>query len=292
MDEFASRRTFRWPTLLKKLALGTLALLVAAGVAIERPLTAPLSPKVEIAELTWVEVRTAIEHGFTTVIVPSGGLEQNGPHMIIGKHDHIVQATARQIAEKLGRTLIAPVVSYVPEGQYDPPTGHMRFPGTIGVPDTVFAGTLEGIARSLKAAGFRTICFIADHGGSGKPQAEVARRLNQEWSKERVRVVDVNAYYDADEAQRRWLVSEGETASSIGQHAGIQDTSELMAVNPQGVDLSRYASLGLRTESSGVSGDPMRASAERGRALLAMKTGAAIAQIERVLNEGSENAGH
>jgi creatinine amidohydrolase len=292
MDEFASRRTFRWPTLLKKLALGTLALLVAAGVAIERPLTAPLSPKVEIAELTWVEVRTAIEHGFTTVIVPSGGLEQNGPHMIIGKHDHIVQATARQIAEKLGRTLIAPVVSYVPEGQYDPPTGHMRYPGTIGVPDAVFAGTLEGIARSLKAAGFKTICFIADHGGSGKPQAEVARRLDQEWSRERVRVVDVNAYYDADEAQRRWLVSEGETASSIGQHAAIQDTSELMAVYPQGVDLSRYASLGLRTESSGVSGDPMRASAERGRALLAMKTDAAVAQIERVLNEGSENASH
>lgn len=292
MDDIASRRTFRLPALLKKLAFGTLALSVAAGVAIERPLTAPLSPKVEIADLTWVEVRTAIEHGFTTVIVPSGGLEQNGPHMIIGKHDHIVQATARQIAEKLGRTLVAPVVSYVPEGQYDPPTGHMRFPGTIGVPDDVFAGTLEGIARSLKAAGFKTICFIADHGGSGKPQAEVARRLNQEWSRERVRVVDVNAYYDADEAQRRWLGSEGETASSIGQHAAIQDTSELMAVYPQGVDLSRYASLGLRTENSGVSGNPLRASAERGRALLAMKTDAAIAQIERVLNEGSENAGH
>ena len=216
MGDFDSRRTFRLPALLKKLALGTLALLAAAGVAIERPLTAPLSPKMEIAELTWVEVRTAIEHGFTTVIVPSGGLEQNGPHMIIGKHDHIVRATARQIAEKLGRTLIAPVVSYVPEGQYDPPTGHMRFPGTIGVPEDVFAGTLEGIARSLKAAGFKTICFIADHGGSGKPQAEVARRLSKEWSKERVRVVDVNAYYDADEAQRRWLVGGGNR--SVDRH--------------------------------------------------------------------------
>jgi hypothetical protein len=81
MGDFAIRRTFRLPSLLKKVAFGTLALLVAAGVAIERPLTAPISPKVEIAELTWVEVRTAIEHGFTTVIVPSGGLEQNGPHM-------------------------------------------------------------------------------------------------------------------------------------------------------------------------------------------------------------------
>jgi creatinine amidohydrolase len=273
-----------------KLAFGALALLCAAGVAIERPLTAPLSPKIEIADLTWVEVRTAIEHGFTTVIVPSGGLEQNGPHMIIGKHDHIVQTAARRIAERLGRTLVTPAVSYVPQGGYDPPTGNMRFPGTIGVPEEVFAGTLEGIARSLKAAGFKTICFIADHGGSGKQQAEVARRLNDEWRSERVRVIDVNAYYDADAAQRLWLMAQGETASSIGQHAGIQDTSELLAVRPQGVDLSRYAAVGIRSESSGVSGDPMRATAERGRALLALKVDAAVAQIGAVLKEGSESA--
>ncbi len=55
-----------------------------------------------------------------------------------------------------------------------------------------------------------------------------------------------------------------------------------MAVYPQGVDLSRHASLGLRTENSGVSGNPMRASAERGRVLLALKVDAAVAQIERV----------
>ena len=55
-------------------------------------------------------------------------------------------------------------------------------PGTIGVPEDVFAGTLEGIARSLKAAGFKTICFIADHGGSEKLQAEVAGRVQTWWA--------------------------------------------------------------------------------------------------------------
>jgi creatinine amidohydrolase len=286
----ASPHSFRLPKLPAKIAVGALALLLAAGLAIERPLTAPLSPKLEIADLTWVEVRTAIEHGFTTALVPSGGLEQNGPHMIIGKHDRIVQAAARRIAEKLGRTLVTPVVSYVPQGGYDPPTGNLQFPGTLGVPEAVFAGTLEGIARSLKAAGFKTICFIADHGGSTKPQAEVARRLTDEWRSQRVRVLDVNAYYDADAAQRVWLMAQGESAGSIGQHAGIQDTSELMAVHPQGVDLTRYAAVGLRSEHSGVSGDPLRASAERGRALLALKVDAAVAQIGAALKEGSESA--
>ena len=111
---------------------------VAGGLAItflvmNRPLTAPLPNTVHIADMTWVEVRTALEQGFTTVIVPSGGIEQNGPHMILGKHDYIVRHAAERIAGELGKTLVAPVISYVPEGGYDPPTGHMRFPGTIGV---------------------------------------------------------------------------------------------------------------------------------------------------------------
>ena len=58
---------------------------------VNRPLTAPLPNTINIADMTWVEVRSALEQGYTTVIVPSGGIEQNGPHMIIGKHDHIVR---------------------------------------------------------------------------------------------------------------------------------------------------------------------------------------------------------
>lgn len=75
---------------------------------------------------------------------------------------------------------------------YDPPTGHLRFPGTVGIPEEVYAGMLEGIARSLKAGGFKTICFIADHAGSMKPQTEVAERLSREWGKQDVRVIDVS----------------------------------------------------------------------------------------------------
>src|SRR5262249_47384505 len=146
-----------------------------------RPLTAPLPNTIKLTDMTWLEVRSAVEHGYTRVIVPSGGIEQNGPHMILGKHDHIVGFTAERIASELGHTLVAPVVSFVPQGDYAPPSGNLRFPGTLGVPDAVFAGVLEGIARSLRSAGFKTICFIADHGGSAKAQSEWAARASQEW---------------------------------------------------------------------------------------------------------------
>src|SRR5262245_36264876 len=111
-----------------RLSLPKLGLSLAVATAIvlavaHRPLTAPLPDTVDIADMTWVEVRAALERGYTTVIVPSGGIEQNGPHMIIGKHDHLVRAGAHRIASELGRTLVAPVVSYVPEGTYEPPSG-------------------------------------------------------------------------------------------------------------------------------------------------------------------------
>ncbi|GJD96789.1 creatininase family protein [Methylobacterium iners] len=262
-----------------KLGALCLAALIAAFYAADRPLTAPLSTKLDIAEMSWVEVRGAIERGATTVIVPSGGIEQNGVHMVTGKHDRIVGWAARRIAEKLGQTLVAPVVSYVPQGGYDPPEGHLRYPGTIGVPDEVYAGTLEGIARSLKAAGFRTICLIADHGGSLRPQAEVAKRLSDAWASQGIRVVDVTAYYD-DASQRARLEASGETPAAIGRHAGIQDTSELLAIWPQGVDLDRLSTATFHLEATGASGDPLRSSAHRGRILIGLRVDAAVAQID------------
>jgi creatinine amidohydrolase/Fe(II)-dependent formamide hydrolase-like protein len=269
-----------------KLALVALASSMLALTIVSRPLTAPLPDTLRMADMTWVEVRSAIAQGYTRVIVPSGGIEQNGPHMILAKHDHIVGFAAERIAAELGRTLVAPVVSYVPQGSYTPAEGNLRFPGTIGVPDDVYAGMLEGIARSLKLAGFKTICLIADHGGSAKPQAEVAQRLSREWAPDGVKVISVDDYYAAaGEQQNKLLIVQGETLKTIGQHAGITDTSELMAVHPQGVDLSRLASFPFAREPTGADGDARRASAERGRALIALKVEAAVRQI-RAMSAG------
>ena len=254
--------------------LAGVAILVAIALLPGR-LSAQLPAGVELQDMTWVEVRAALDAGYGTVLVPTGGVEQNGPHMILGKHDYIVAEAARRIAKEVGHTLVAPVVAYVPEGAYDPPSGHMRFPGTLGVPDPVFAGVLEGIARSLKAGGFKLICFVGDHGQSQAVQAEVAKRLSAEWAKDGVRVAQIGSYYD-DKAQVARLIAEGRTREQVGQHASIIDTSELMSVAPKGVDLSRYRAA---IEDTGVSGDPTTASAELGASLLQMRIAAAAGEI-------------
>jgi len=272
-------------TLLRLALVAAVSSVLALTIA-SRPLTAPLPNTLRMSDMTWVEVRSAIAQGYTRVIVPSGGIEQNGPHMILGKHDHIVGFAAERIAAELGRTLVAPVVSYAPQGSYAPAEGNLRFPGTIGVPDDVYAGMLEGIAKSLKLAGFKTICLIADHGGSAKPQAALAGRLSREWAADGVKVISIDDYYGAaGEEQTRLLIAQGETPKTIGQHAGITDTSELMAVHPQGVDLTRLASFPFAREPTGADGDARRASAERGRALIALKVEAAVRQI-RAMSPG------
>ncbi len=265
--------------------LRVLAVAVLAFVIPSQLMPAPLPDGVEIENMTWVDVRNAIGAGYTTVIVPTGGLEQNGPHMIIGKHDYIVREAAKRIAKDVGHVLVAPVVAFVPEGDYDPPTGHMRFPGTIGLPEPVFGSLLDGIARSLKAAGFKTICFIGDHGQSQGQQVAVAKKLSDEWMKDGVRVAQIASYYD-DRAQIAKLLKSGMTQQQIGQHASIIDTSEMMSVDPSGVDLSRYRSMtfGMAAEgANGATADPSSANAELGSELLSLRIAAATAEIKALL---------
>ena len=110
----------------------------------------PAPEYVFLEDMTWTEVRDAIAAGKTTAIVPTGGTEQNGPHLVLGKHHYVVRETSRRIAEELGDALVAPVIDYVPEGAVESSDGHMSFAGTITVPDKVFEDLLESTARSLK----------------------------------------------------------------------------------------------------------------------------------------------
>jgi len=100
-------------------------------------------PNVSLEAFTSPELARAIAGGKTTVLVPIGGTEQNGPYMVLGKHNVRAKALAERIAIQLGNALVAPVMAYVPEGGTNPPTAHMRFPGTITITEAAFESILE-----------------------------------------------------------------------------------------------------------------------------------------------------
>ena len=241
-------------------------------------------PPVAIEELTWPEVRDAIKAGKTTVILPVGGTEQNGPHMAIGKHNYIIKYTADEVARRLGNALVAPIVTYVPEGDIDPPTEHMRFPGTITLPHEYFLKLIEYAARSFKAHGFRDIVLIGDHGSYQKDLKTVADALTTEWKASGVRVHFIPQYY-SENGFTTWLQSQGASKDEIGPHASTTDTSQLLALDPK---LVRMDKLGEFGPESGVQGDPRGANAALGRKGLEMKIEAALVNIRRAVSSSSQ----
>lgn len=242
--------------------------------------SASAATSVYIEELTSPEIRGLIDSGTVTVIVPTGGSEQNGPHMVIGKHNIIVHYTAGEIAKKLGNALVAPTIAYVPEGNIEPPEGHMQFAGTISVSEETYAALLKDTAVSFKQHGFKLICFLGDSGGNQAVQKKLAEELSGKWKEHGVRVIQVSGYYD-NNGQDDWVKSLKLPIKNPGEHAGFEDTSELMAIDAKGVRsnlLGDYSS--AKPSINGVSGDSTLASSKYGSYLLNLKITAAVGQIQ------------
>jgi creatinine amidohydrolase/Fe(II)-dependent formamide hydrolase-like protein len=244
---------------LKQILRRVAAVLLLASWALAA-VDAPRSVLLE--DLTWQELRDEIRAGKTTILVPIGGTEQNGPHMALGKHNARVRVLAEKIAVKLGNAIVAPVVAYTPEGSIDRPSQHMRFPGTITIPDDAFERTLVGVARSFRRHGFKDVVFLGDHGGYRESLDRVAARLNKSWADSNERVHPLPEYYRAmTDDFEALLRKRGHSDAEIGSHAGLADTSLTLATNRALV--RPLPETPLKPED-GVHGDPRRATAELG----------------------------
>lgn len=151
-----------------------------------------------LEEMTAGEIAAAIRDGFTSVIVATGGLEQNGPNVATGKHNYVLRVTADAIARKHGQMLVSSIVQFVPEGNINPPTGHMNFPGTISLRQETFEALLTDICSSLRQHDFQNIFLIGDSGGNQDGMRDVATALNSEWADGSTRVYYIPEYYTED----------------------------------------------------------------------------------------------
>jgi len=256
-----------------------------AMAAVGVPLAGQRAPDtVFLEELTWTEVRDLQRAGTTTVLIATAGTEQKGPHMVTGEHKFVLEHTTNRIARALGATLVAPIITYVPEGSWDLPLrGHMSKAGSITLPEDRFVTLLAHAAQSLRAGGFTTVILIGDSGGNQSGLQAVAAQLNAGWRGSGARALFVGDYYAKSVADARaFLTSRGFTTEAIGNHAGMMDTSELLHVQPTLVRLDRLAP-GGGFPDSGVSGDPTRATAELGREILDIKVNNAVAQVRAML---------
>jgi creatinine amidohydrolase len=205
--------------------------------AMARPIDA--IDTVWIEEMTWLEVRDAIKAGKTTVIVPTGGVEQNGPYLATGKHNYVNRATCDAIARKLGNALCAPNVPFVPEGDHEPKTGHMIYPGTISLTEPTYQALLTDIALSLKAHGFEHIILIGDSGGNQNGMKTVAANLSQKWHGSKTTIHFIPEYYQYPEAYKWAAANFGWKEVPEGHHDDPTISTIMMVTDPNTVRIKQ-----------------------------------------------------
>jgi creatinine amidohydrolase len=252
-----------------------LALVASSATAQTRP--------VHLDEFTWPELKDAIAAGTTTAIIAVGGIEQNGPHMSLLKHNAIARYVAEGAARKVGNAVVYPIVPFSMAGDPIEKTNHMRLPGTISLSSDVFLGVVRQVATSAMSAGFKNIFLWGDHGGGQAELQLAAQALGADWRGRGVRVF----YLSNAPANQQSVAYLKEKGIAAGGHAGVAETSQMMFLG-QGnrhVRPEKYAVTvaGPDASTGAPPFNPATATAEMGKLFLDQKINDAAAQIQKAL---------
>ncbi len=234
-------------------------------------------------ELTWMEIRDAMKAGKTTIIVATGGVEQNGPYLATGKHNYILRATTEAIARKLGNALVAPIVGFVPEGDIEPASLHMKYPGSISLTEETYRRLLTDICASFRAHGFANIVLIGDSGGNQEGMKDVAAELNAKWAGGKARVHFIPEYYDYAGVEK-WLASQGIKQTPEGYHDDFAITAQMMVVDPATVRMKERIAAG-RFRINGIDLAPAAKTIEWGKKIVDYRAGITAGAIQKAIGK-------
>ena len=237
-----------------------------------------------IDELTWLEVRDEIAGGKTTAIIPTGGIEQNGPYLATGKHNYVLEGACDALARKLGNALCTPVLKLVPEG--DPE--NIRYPGTLSLRQETFRMVLEDVGNSLKSQGFTDVILIGDSGGNQRGLEATAATLNERWAGSGATAYYIPEYYNYDDVGRYMEYELGYVQTvNDGHHDDFFITSLMMVTDPEAVRYHQRVEAGEAT-INGLSIAPINQALEVGHRLMQFRVDATVEAIQ-VAMSGSKS---
>lgn len=245
-----------------------------------------------LGEMTNPEVE-AFLRDHRTVIVPTGSIEQHGPHGPLLTDVLIPQEVGRRIASQVG-AVVAPPISYALSYP------HVGFTGVVHVRIPTFMALVEDICVSLAAIGFARIVFLNGHYDNtyalAYACATAAARMPPD-----VRAFPIN-YWDGMSAEE----SAEFFGPSTGLHANRGETSAVIAISPALVDMESanaemppfppvtsqaavhtaffFSTPGSvhRATRSGTWGDAREATAEFGERYLEVVTAATVRLLEDI----------
>ena len=234
-----------------------------------------------LEDLTWMEIRDAMRAGKDTVIIPTGGIEQNGPYLATGKHNTILRGTTESIARKLKTALVAPIIAFVPEGDIDPPSLHMHYPGTISLTEETYQRLLTDICSCMRVHGFKNIVLIGDSGGNQDGMKAVAAALNAKWGANQSKVYYIPEYYNYDKVGE-WLKQQGIREEFEGIHDEFAITALMMAVDPGSVR-ARQRIAAHKFRINGIELAPMEKTIEWGKKIIDFRADLTVKAVHAAL---------
>jgi creatinine amidohydrolase len=182
-------------------------------------------PTVFLGEMTNPEVE-AFLRDHDTVIVPVGSTEQHGPHGPLLTDVLVPQEVARRVAPRVG-AVVAPSINYALSYP------HAGFVGVVHIRIATFMSLIEDVAVSLATAGFRRIVFLNGHYDNTYAIAYACAAARDRLPDGTV-TFPIN-YWDGMSAEEAAEFFGPET----GLHANRGETSAVLAINPDLVDMER-----------------------------------------------------
>lgn len=183
-----------------------------------------MKPKtVFLDELTNPELEQFISaHDAPLVLVPVGATEQHGPHAPLGTDVFLPREIARRVAVELGHAVVAPAVPYALSYP------HRGFAGEFSLGIETFMAVIRDLAISFAKSGFKRVVFLNGHYDNTYALAYACAQASESLPE------DARAY-----PVNHWDGLAPKELQQFGMHAGIGETSMVLAINPDLVDTDK-----------------------------------------------------
>ncbi|HKS06508.1 MAG TPA: creatininase family protein [Gemmatimonadaceae bacterium] len=229
------------------MVLMTMTLFAASASAQRGGNPAPDKPRtiagvntVWIEELTQPELRDLIKEGYTTVLIMTGGVEDNSANLVMNKHNINNRLHGEMIARKMGKTLVAPLVTLEPGN-----AGANIRAGRAGpmISQATYLALLFDIGNFLRSMGFKEIYYLGDSGGNTRGMQGAADSLTKVYaaSPEKVYFKHIAEYYNHTSHVQPYIQNElkipeqiriGASQGSSGLHEELGIDATLSLADP------------------------------------------------------------
>lgn len=161
-------------------------------------------------------------------VLPLGAIEQHGPHLPLNTDLVIAEAVAQSTIAKVGAETSAWLLPALP---FTKSNEHAWAAGTLWLSATTMLAVLDDIARCIASTGAGKLLFLNGHGGNSSLLSVACREIRLAHG---LQTFLAHPHVPADQG--------GSSASGelgMGVHGGHDETSMMLHLRPELVDMSR-----------------------------------------------------